>query len=815
MPLKINHPFKILYLLVVLFSWSCNTTKNISDGEYLLKSNSIDVQDIENASDYEKVLKVEKKRLKSDLSTLALQVPNKKFLYFFQPRLFFYNATHNAKKEEKREAKGKAPYNKFNRWVREKLAEAPVVFDSTLLISSEEKMTNYLINQGYFNAEVTSEYKLHKKKAEALYKAFPSKRYSFNETYFEIEDSDIENVVKANMKKSFIKKGEPYSTDALKAEQERVALVLNNNGFFSFTKNNIVFEVDTSGDQTAKDVYVQIKNDKEDLVRKQYKVGEVTFNINYANTSLKRQNFVEDTLRRLYIYYSPRDMRPDIIAQSIFYKPDSTFQKDDYQKTISRLTELGVFRFVNIKYKPLLVSQTEGYIDTEITAELRKRQSGKIELETNTDARDKFGTYFNISYMNRNIFKRADRLEFNISNGVEFRFNNINKETEKNTRISSVNLLTNARLYFPKIFPQTKKATIRKNYEPLQYPKSTFLSLGYNLQRKIGYYSYVVNTFNVGYGYDIRYKRMRHELQPFTLSFIKPREASFNSNFNNFLNSNPIFAQSYKQQFIMGQKYVFTYSSQDINFGRVKSFLFYRGTAGLAGNLVYGIQSIIKPKPEVGYTLSKIPYASFTKIENDFRYYFTFKNKTTLVSRFYAGVGIPYGNSKIMPFVEQFAAGGPQSMRGWNYRELGPGSADTSVTSLDLNTGDIQLEFNLEYRFSLTKLFKMALFTDIGNVWMLRADSTKPNAEFNIKRLRKDLAWSAGYGFRLDFGLFVIRLDYSYKLYDPNIEEGKRWITQYPGYNELQPDGRGRWNDKWKSWRSQNANFVIGIGYPF
>ncbi len=259
MPLKINHPFKILYLLVVLFLWSCNTTKNISDGEYLLKSNSIHVEDIENASEYEKVLKVEKKRLATDLSGLALQVPNKKFLYIFQPRLFFYNATHNPKKEQKREAKGKSSYNKFNGWIREKLAETPVVFDSTLLISSEEKMTNYLINQGYFNADVSSEFKLHKKKAEVFYKAFPAKRYSFNETFFEIEDPDIDKVVKANMAKSFIKKGDPYTTDALKLEQERIALALNNNGFFSFTKNNILFEVDTSGDQTAKNVYLQIK----------------------------------------------------------------------------------------------------------------------------------------------------------------------------------------------------------------------------------------------------------------------------------------------------------------------------------------------------------------------------------------------------------------------------------------------------------------------------------------------------------------------------------------------------------------------------
>ena len=252
MTLKINHPYKILYFLVVLFLWSCNTTKNISDGEYLLKSNNIEVENIESASDFENLARVEKNRLSTDMSGLALQVPNKKFLYLFQPRLFFYNATHNSKKEDRRVTKGKKPFNKFNGWIRDKLSEAPVVFDSTLLISSEDKMTNYLINQGYFNAFVSSEFELHKKKAEVLYKAVPSKRYSFNDTYFEIEDPDIERVVKGNMDKSFIKKGDPYTTDALRMEQERIAFAFIvthiAQGRRDFAKVLIALAVPTAGD---------------------------------------------------------------------------------------------------------------------------------------------------------------------------------------------------------------------------------------------------------------------------------------------------------------------------------------------------------------------------------------------------------------------------------------------------------------------------------------------------------------------------------------------------------------------------------------
>lgn len=797
---------------MLLFLFGCKTTKNLKEREYLLVKNAIEIKDVDDA---EEISKIEKARLSSDMLSMAAQIPNKTFLFFFHPRLAIYNATTRPKKMKRREAKGKEPQSKFGKWMNEKLGEAPVIFDSIMLSSSEERMTNYLINQGYFNAHIKSSFKLKSKKSKVTFKAYPAKRFYFNDLYFEIEDANIEEVVKANMGGSHIAKGEPYTTDALLAEQDRVADVLNNNGFFSFSKSSILFEVDTSGDSLYKNVYLQIKRDQDDLARKEYKVGVVTFNINYANSSLKRDKFVSDTLRNLHLFYAPKDIRPDIIAQSIFYHPDSTFKKSDYRKTISKLTDLGIFKFVNIKYKPLLVSQTEGYVDTEIVAELRKRQSGMVELEANTDAKDKIGTFINLSYTNKNIFRRADRLQISVSNGVEFRFSNLETENVKNTRISSINLILNSRLYFPKIFPQTQKAIKRNNYKPIPYPRSTFVNLGYNLQRRIGYYSYSVNTFNIGYGYDISKRNMRHEFQPFTLSFIKPREASFNTNFNKFLQSNPIFAQSYRQQFIMGQEYIFSYSNQDIQLGKIKSFFYYRGIINTAGNLVYGIQSLIKDRPEDGYTLSKIPYASFTKIDNDFRYYFSFKNKTTMVARVFAGIGIPYGNSKIIPFVKQYAAGGPQSMRGWNYRSLGPGSADTSITSVDLNTGDIQLEFNLEYRFSLSDILKMAIFTDAGNVWLMRKDETMPNAEFNFKRLAQDIAWSAGFGFRLDFGLFVIRLDHSYKLYNPNHLKGNRWVTQYPGYDELNPNGRGAWNDRWKSWRSRYSNFVIGIGYPF
>jgi outer membrane protein insertion porin family len=404
MPVKIRQYLKIWQLAVMLLLISCSPTRHLSEGQYLVDGNRIVFVD-EETEEIDPISKQEKSRLTPELMALSIQQPNKKFLFIFRPRLAFYNAVSSPGKEEKRLKKGKTEPGKFSTWIRDKVGEAPVLLDSGLAVSSQDRMRIFMVNQGYFNAEVYGGYQITgKKKAGLEYTVTAGSRYLFNNYIPEIEDTVLAELVLRDLHLTHIKKGEPYTTDALKLEQERISNALNNQGYFSFARKYVNFEIDTSGPDLAKDVYLIIKNEESESAHRTYQIGEVTFNINYANSGLKRKRIEADTLRNLYLFYSRHDIRPDIIARSIFYQPDSTFKKDDYQKTVSRLSDLGIFRFVNIKYKPLMVSETEGYIDTEIVAELRKRQSGKIELETNTDARDRIGTFVNFSYTNRNIF---------------------------------------------------------------------------------------------------------------------------------------------------------------------------------------------------------------------------------------------------------------------------------------------------------------------------------------------------------------------------------------------------------------------------
>ncbi len=144
-------------------------------------------------------------------------------------------------------------------------------------------------------------------------------------------------------------------------------------------------------------------------------------------------------------------------------------------------------------------------------------------------------------------------------------------------------------------------------------------------------------------------------------------------------------------------------------------------------------------------------------------------------------------------------------MRAFRFRGIGPGryrnESVENINSID-HAGDIKLLLNLEYRFTLYRFFKAAVFADIGNIWLLRDDPDRPEGTFYADEFYRQLAVGTGLGLRLDFDIFVIRLDIGVPLRKPFLPKGEEWIGDFPemGYRE---------------WRKKNLVWNIAIGYPF
>ncbi|MEO8588058.1 MAG: BamA/TamA family outer membrane protein, partial [Flavobacteriales bacterium] len=158
------------------------------------------------------------------------------------------------------------------------------------------------------------------------------------------------------------------------------------------------------------------------------------------------------------------------------------------------------------------------------------------------------------------------------------------------------------------------------------------------------------------------------------------------------------------------------------------------------------------------------------------------------------------GNSDVIPYVKQFYSGGTNSLRGFRARSVGPGtfvSDQTDNLQVD-QVGDIKLEANMEYRFTMAGKMKGAVFADAGNVWLLREDPQRPSGEFEWSDFISEVAFDGGFGLRYDPGVIVIRLDLAAPLRRPDLPEGDRWV----------------FDDFDRQW-SRNFILNFAIGYPF
>ncbi len=196
------------------------------------------------------------------------------------------------------------------------------------------------------------------------------------------------------------------------------------------------------------------------------------------------------------------------------------------------------------------------------------------------------------------------------------------------------------------------------------------------------------------------------------------------------------------------------------------------------------------------YSVVGSVYSQFMKLSTDIRYYRNFHNMS-IVFRLYSGIGFPYSNSVVMPYVEQFYSGGSNSIRAFIARSLGPGNLELPESSDIIDqTGDIKLEANLEFRFKISKVLHGAVFLDAGNVWLLNPDETRPGAEFNFSTFADQLAVGTGIGLRFDFNFFILRTDFGFPLRTPYKTNGSNWLESTS-----------------KSWHDMVFN--LAIGYPF
>ena len=192
-----------------------------------------------------------------------------------------------------------------------------------------------------------------------------------------------------------------------------------------------------------------------------------------------------------------------------------------------------------------------------------------------------------------------------------------------------------------------------------------------------------------------------------------------------------------EKMLITKPSYTFLYDSR-LKQLREHNF-YYRGKASLFDSRLLTNDNLIP---------NNFIESQFFQLENDLRYFWHFSDRQSLGFRLASKVSIPFQDEIILPFFDLYSVGGPNSIRAFQPRQVGPGSVEPVTSAVFISgIGDILLESSLEWRPELTDLIGFGVFVDMGNVWLLDGGTADNElAKFQLDNFYKQLAVGTGVG---------------------------------------------------------------------
>ena len=752
---------------MVIMTLACNPTKFVPAGDALYTGATLKIKNSSAPKKYNKVLQ-------EDLEGLLRPKPNGKILGI-RFKLGLYNLA------------GKK--NNFVSKFLRKSGEPPVLLSQLSLDRNSQVLTNTLENKGFFHAKVSGDTIIKGKYASAKYEADAGIQYLINEVNFPDDSSKISQTIREISGKTFLKKGDPFILDVVKGERLRIDATLKERGYYYFNPEDLVVLVDSTIGNTHANLYVKFKPDVPDAALQQYTINKVFIYSNYNLNTASRDTLKTDSIfyKDYYVIDRKKMFKPLLFEQMMRFKPGQLYNRTDHNLSLNRLINLGTFKFVKNRFElvPDSFKLNTYYYLTPLPKKHISAEIGALSKSNNST-----GSELSIRWQNRNTFRAAELLSIKAYFGTELQYGG---------PYSGYNTLrygAEANLTFPRFLIPFFKFNTKGQFVP-----RTNIQLGYDILQRTKLYS--LNSYKFNYGYLWKEsQRKEHTFNPIAITYVQPLNIS--AEYADSVLKNPILQRTIDTQFTIGSTYNFNYN-QLVDGKKNATGLYFNGLLDLSGNIA-GLISGADIKNGKRVTLFGTPFSQYIKTEFDTRYYLGVGAKSQWANRIILGLGLPYGNSTILPFVKQFFAGGNNSLRGFRSRSVGPGTyyggqvAGKSGFFPDM-TGDIKLELNTEFRTNLVSILDGAAFIDAGNVWLYNKNPLQPGGEFTSKFLNQ-LAVDAGIGFRIDVTILLLRLDVAIPLRKPWLPDGQQNVISQINFGSSE-------------WRTQNLIFNLAIGLPF
>lgn len=761
----------LLYLALSLAS--CSATKFVPDGSYLLD---------------EVKIHTDNKEIKpSDMRLYVRQNPNSKWFSTIKTQLYVYNWS------------GRDSTKWFNRFLR-KIGDAPVIYNESDAIRSQEEIAKAVQNLGYMGASIKRTTKTKKKKLKLFYEITSGKPYIVRTLKYDISDKKIAEYLRNDSTQSMLREGMLFDVNVLDAERQRITDYLLCNGYYKFNKDYITYTADTARNTHQVDLTLHLlpyKTYVGDTPKEhfQYKINKINFITDYdvLQSSALSSIEINDSLHYngFPIYYKDKlYLRPKVLVDNLRFASGDLYDERNVQKTYTYFGRLSALKYTNIRF-----FETQNGDSTQLNCYVMltksKHKSISFELEGTNSAGD-LGAAASVSFQHRNLFRGSEtfmvkfRGAYEAISGLQPGYKNHNyTEYGVETSINFPNFL------FPFLTSDFKR----------RIKATTEFGLQYNYQLRPEF-SRTIASASWSYKW-MQKQKIQHRIDLLDISYLYLPwiSSQFQEDYINKDKDNYILKYNYENRLIVRMGYNYSYNSAGgalVNNTITTNSYSIRAGFESAGNILYGISKMInmRKNKDGEYAILGIPYAQYLKGDFDFAKNIIIDHRNSLA--FHAGIGIavPYGNAKVVPFEKRYFSGGANSVRGWSVRNLGPGSFAGDGNFMN-QSGDIKLDASIEYRTRLFWKFRGAAFIDAGNIWTIREYENQPGGVFEFDKFYKQIAVAYGLGLRLDLDFFVLRFDGGMKAINPKYKKAKeRYPIIHPRF-------------------SRDFAFHFAVGYPF
>lgn len=609
------------------------------------------------------------------------------------------------------------------------LGKEPVYFDSTNIIADINKLKNFYKDNGFFQVNILSEYKLNyrNKSAKLFFIIEEGERFRINEyNYIGIDSGKIGSWLYSKiLKQQPIRKDHYFQKDRIEADADRIVTELRNFGFMLAEKGKISATVDT----VKKTVNVVLE-----------------FNPNrYFTISEVR---VEKT------GYAKDNVSDNLILDIVRIKPGEKYNHFQLSQGQLRLyrTELFTSALVN----GVISDTNNNTVPINISVDVGKINELGPELIVNNQS-NRFNIGLGANYTRKNFLGAARKLSINGSIITQDIFNIDFKNVFGKNGLKDTTLFGEASINFSIEQPYLWQKDIRGRldfYASVEQQKfyryftnGSRISFLFELPKFVFFNNYNAylgiesEDLNMKAGLPIEYMKAILISAGFPITPEDTTQAILESMSESyFKNSNAVigldmFANHANEMF---------YPTSGFN---LQLFFEYTGLLPFLKNLI-----LTEKDRSIQYYKTSVGISFYTNPFKPVRGAVAYKLKVGYLQK--------VEGEKSVSQSKYFFAGGSNSIRGWRARGLGPIVTYVSETGKTITISEIGgkclLEGSIEVRNILFGDFGSAVFFDFGNTWR------------NLKDVSiKTTALTFGFGLRYYTSFAPLRLDIGTQFYDP------------------------------------------------